>query len=154
MDTSRTNRIEEQILLRAPQERVWDALADVKNFGAWFGVDLGGHFEPGVRLRGPLTEEGVRHLIMELVVEEVEPLRLLSWRWRPTTVDPNLDPSKEASTLVALELTETARGTLLALSETGFDGIPADRREEAYRRNSEGWNVQMKRIEAFLERVG
>jgi uncharacterized protein YndB with AHSA1/START domain len=32
-----TDRIEKQILLRAPQERIWRAISDSAQFGSWFG---------------------------------------------------------------------------------------------------------------------
>ncbi|MGH9757492.1 MAG: vanillate O-demethylase oxidoreductase VanB, partial [Candidatus Acidiferrales bacterium] len=37
-------------------------------------------------------------------------------------------------------------GTLLVVTESGFDKIPAGRREEAFRRNDGGWAEQMKNI--------
>ena len=47
MDTVTANRIEKQVLLRAPRSRVWRALADAGEFGRWFGVELSGAFTPG-----------------------------------------------------------------------------------------------------------
>ncbi len=44
-----TDRIEKQILLRAPRERVWRAISDAKEFGIWFGVAFDG---PLPRTRG------------------------------------------------------------------------------------------------------
>jgi hypothetical protein len=38
-------------------------------------------------------------------------------------------------------------GTLLVLTESGFDKIPAGRRLEAFRRNDGGWTEQMKNID-------
>ena len=34
-----TDRIEKSVLLRAPRARVWRALTDAREFGAWFGFD-------------------------------------------------------------------------------------------------------------------
>ena len=44
-------------------------------------------------------------------------------------------------------LERTATGTLLVLTESGFENLPDDRRAEAFRRNDEGWTEQMKNIE-------
>ncbi len=44
---SPTDRIEKKILLRAPQERVWRAISDAKQFGTWFGVEFEGDFARG-----------------------------------------------------------------------------------------------------------
>ena len=40
--TTSTDRIEKQILLKAPRSRVWRALSNAEEFGAWFGVNFSG----------------------------------------------------------------------------------------------------------------
>lgn len=40
--------------------------------------------------------------------------------------------------------------TLLLLTESGFDAIPAARRDEAFRMNDGGWTEQMKNIETYV----
>ena len=65
-------------------------------------------------------------------------------------MDPAFDYSKEESTLVEFRLEKTADGTLLLLTESGFDKIPAARRAEAFRRNEGGWTEQMKNIETYV----
>ena len=40
--TDTPDRIEKQIVLKAPRARVWKALPDPREFGAWFGGDLRG----------------------------------------------------------------------------------------------------------------
>ena len=64
--------------------------------------------------------------------------------------DSPLDYSEEPSTLVEFRLKKTANGTLLLLTESGFDKLPADRRLEAFRRNEGGWTEQMKNIESYV----
>src|SRR6266480_1395969 len=60
------------------------------------------------------------------------------------------DYSKEPSTLVEFRLEKTANGTVLTVTESGFDKLPADRRLEAFRRNEGGWAEQIKNVEAYL----
>jgi uncharacterized protein YndB with AHSA1/START domain len=145
-----TDRIEKQILLRAPRARVWRALADVEQFGNWFGVTLNGSFAPGARLRGKVMHPGYEHVPFEITIERMEPERLLSWRWHPHAIDPKLDYSAEPTTLVIFELADAPEGTLLKVSESGFDGIPLARRLEAYRGNEQGWAIQVKAIEKYV----
>jgi uncharacterized protein YndB with AHSA1/START domain len=145
-----TDRIERQILLRAPRARVWRALADVEQFGNWFGVTLNGSFAPGARLRGKVMHPGYEHVPFEITIERMEPERLLSWRWHPHAIDPKTDYSAEPTTLVAFELADAPEGTLLKVSESGFDGIPLARRLEAYRGNEQGWAIQVKAIEKYV----
>lgn len=52
--------------------------------------------------------------------------------------------------MVEFRLEKTANGTLLRLTESGFDAIPADFRLEAFRRNEGGWTGQMKNIESYV----
>lgn len=146
-----TDRIEREILLKAPRSRVWRALSNAEEFGRWFGAALKGKtFAAGQRVQGPITYPGYEHLVFDVTIERVEPERLLSFRWRPAAVDPSVDYSKEPTTLVVFELKEVEGGTLLSLVESGFDGIPPARRLEAFRMNSGGWDIQMKNIEKHV----
>lgn len=146
-----TDRIERKILLKAPRSRVWRALANAEEFGEWFRVSLKGQaFVAGQRTRGHITYPGYEHLVFDVLVERMEPERLLALRWHPAAIDPAVDYSKEPTTLVEFELTEVEGGTLLTLVESGFDKIPPERRLEAFRMNSGGWDEQMKNIEKHV----
>ena len=41
------SKIEKQVVLRAPLERVWRAISDSQEFGRWFGVSIDGPFVAG-----------------------------------------------------------------------------------------------------------
>ena len=148
-----SDRIEKKILLRAPRARVWKALADATAFGEWFGVKLRGAFSPGARLQGQITHKGYEHLVIEITIERMDPERMLSWRWHPHAVDPKVDYTAEPTTLVVFELEEVPDGTMLTVVESGFDGIPAWRRDEAYRGNDRGWAMQVKAIEQYVQQA-
>jgi uncharacterized protein YndB with AHSA1/START domain len=141
------DRIEKQIELKAPVSRVWRALTDYSEFGEWFRVKLDGPFVPGQVSRGQITYPGYEHLKWEAVVQKMEPELLFSFTWHPYAVDSAVDYSQETPTLVEFRLEKTTNGTLLLLTESGFDKIPGDRRLEAFRRNDGGWTEQMKNIE-------
>jgi uncharacterized protein YndB with AHSA1/START domain len=144
------HRIEKRIELKAPVSRVWRALTDHREFGEWFGVKLDGPFVPGEISRGQITYPGYEHGQWEAVVQKMEPERLFSFTWHPYSVDPKVDYSTETPTLVEFRLEKTASGTLLLLTESGFDKIPSDRRLEAFRMNEGGWTQQMKSIESYV----
>ena len=141
------NQIEKRIEFKAPVSRVWRALTDYREFGQWFRVKLDGPFVPGQTARGQITYPGYEHVKWEAVVQKMEPERLFSFTWHPYSVDSKIDYSKETPTLVEFRLEKTSNGTLLLLTESGFDKIPGDRRLEAFRRNDGGWTEQMKNIE-------
>ena len=144
------DRIEKRIELKAPVARVWRALTDYREFGEWFLVKIDGPFVPGDVSRGHITHPGYEHLQWEAVVKAMEPERLFSFTWHPYAVDPKMDYSAEPQTLVEFRLEKTAQGTLLLVTESGFDGIPAGRRAEAFLRNDGGWAEQMKNIERHV----
>lgn len=156
-----TNRIEKQILLRAPRERVWRAVSDSREFGSWFGLAIDGPFVPGSRITGRIAPTTVdpqvaklqkphAGTVFELWIERIEPLRLFSFRWHPYAVESGIDYSKEETTLVVFELAEAAGGTLLTISESGFDRIPLARRAKAFAANEGGWSHQVRLIEKYL----
>ena len=144
------NRIEKRLELKAPVSRVWRALTDYREFGEWFRVKLDGPFVPGEVSRGCITWPGYEHIKWEAVVQTMEPELLFSYTWHPYSVDPNIDYSKETPTLVEFRLEQTAGGTLLVVTESGFEKIPSDRRAEAFRRNDGGWAQQLKNIESHV----
>ena len=147
------DRVEKRMDLKASVSRVWRALTDYREFGEWFGVKLEGPFVPGEVSRGQITHPGYEHVRWEAVVQKIEPERPFSFTWHPYSVDPKVDYSKETPTLVEFRLEKTTSGTLLVLTESGFDKVPSDRRAEAFRRNEGGWTEQMKNIEKHVAKT-
>src|SRR5215469_8342253 len=149
-----SDRIEKQIELRAPVSRVWRALTDHREFGEWFRVKLDGPFVPGQVSRGQMRYPGYEHVKWEAVVQKMVPQQLFSFTWpHPKSFDKehySPDSAKDPTTLVEFKLEKTANGTLLTVTESGFDQLPADRRLEAFRRNEGGWAEQVRNIEAYL----
>jgi len=144
------DRIEKQIELKAPVSRVWRALTDSREFGEWFKVKLEGPFVAGKVSRGNITHPGYEHLQMEVLVQKIEPERLFSYTWHPYAIDPKVDYSDEIPTLVEFRLEPTDKGTLLTVTESGFDRLPSSRRAEAFRMNDGGWAQQIKNIESHV----
>ncbi|MDP0500060.1 MAG: SRPBCC family protein [Verrucomicrobiota bacterium JB022] len=142
----KTHTITKQIDINAPVARVWEALTDHRQFGQWFGINLEGPFQPGKTTRGQITFKGYEHVVVDFMVEKMDSQRLLAYRWHPYCVDPEVDYSKETPTLVELELTPSERGTLLKVTESGFDKIPTHRYDEAMRMNTMGWEEQLENI--------
>ena len=148
--TTETDRIEREIHIKAPRSRVWRALSNPEEFGAWFGVDLEGQsFAPGGHARGRLnfTIRGNDNVMLDILIERIEPESLMSFRWHPFAIDPAIDYSKEDRTLVTFTLNDAPGGTLLKVVESGFDRVPPSRRMEAFRMNSGGWEGQLKNID-------
>lgn len=155
------DRIEKQVLLRAPRERVWRALTDSREFGEWFGMRFTEPFKRGATIRGAIVPTSVDPEVArqqqayagqpcEITIDRIEPQRLFSFRWHPGAVDPNVDYAKEPSTLVSFELADAEGGILLTVTESGFENIPLARRAQAFTGNEHGWAIQMTLIERYV----
>jgi uncharacterized protein YndB with AHSA1/START domain len=150
MAKTHTDRIEKSVQLRAPRARVWRALTDATEFGTWFRVRLDGPFAVGKRVTGRVTYPGYEHVTFSVTVERMDAEERFSFRWHPAAVDPKVDYSKEPTTLVEFRLADAPGGTSLTVVESGFDALPAARRDEAFRMNSGGWEIQMQNIEQHV----
>ncbi|GAC1520705.1 MAG: SRPBCC family protein [Chloroflexota bacterium] len=149
MDRANSDRIEKRIILRAPRFRVWQALAEADEFGQWFGVKLASPFVAGQSVTGQVTHPGFEHIPFNLTVERMEPGQLLAWRWH-VLIDPEGGRVSEPTTLVEFHLEDADGGTLLTVVESGFDNMPPEYRDRAYRGNEGGWSQQMLSIESYL----
>ena len=169
---SSTDRIEKQVTLRAPVSRVWHAIADAREFGRWFGFTLEGEFAPGKRMRGTfngtLDEPGLMAYQQSLglqpskvrvpdadavfcTIERIEPERYFSFRWIPYGIDAEADLDNEPTTLIEFRLEPVPEGTLLTIVESGFDRVPAHRRERAFRMNQGGWATQAENLRKYVD---
>src|SRR3546814_20079982 len=79
------------------------------------------------------------------------PERLFSFTWHPYAIEPGVDYSDEPPTLVEFRLEPRGDGTLLTVTESGFDRIPAHRRDEAFRMNDGGWTEQVQNLKHPVE---
>jgi len=158
---SDTDRIEKKVLLKAARERVWRAISDSREFGTWFGAALDGPFVAGTDMTGRIAPTKVDPEVARLQqphegrtftisVGRIEPMRLFSFRWHPGAIDPNVDYSNEPTTLVEFVLEEVPGGTMLTVTESGFDRIPLERRTKAFAGNDAGWSHQVNLIEKYL----
>lgn len=145
-----TDKIEKSVVLRAPRSRVWRAISDSKEFGEWFKVVFTEKFAEGKTVTGRITHRGFENVPMEIHIERVQPEEYFAYRWHPYAIDPNTDYSGEPTTLVEFRLSDSPDGTLLTITESGFDQIPAERRAEAFRMNDGGWTGQIKNIERYV----
>ncbi|KVC44036.1 SRPBCC family protein [Burkholderia diffusa] len=159
--TQSSDRIEKQALLAAPLARVWEAVSNAGEFGTWFGVTFDGPFVAGRPLFGRITptrvdddvakaQEPYAGTVFEIVVDRIEPQQRFSFRWHPFAIDPNFDYASEPMTLVTFDLAEGNGGTLLTISETGFDQLIEARRAKAREMNDHGWAAQITLITKYL----
>ncbi|MEZ5293744.1 MAG: SRPBCC family protein [Vicinamibacterales bacterium] len=147
-------------VLAAPLARVWEAVSDARQFGAWFGAEFDGPFVAGARVGARIVPTTVdadvaamqaphAGVTFDVWVEAVEPMRRLAFRWHPYDLG-GQDPATAPTTLVELVLDETPEGTRLTLRESGFERVPLEKRAAAFTANEEGWALQARLVTAYL----
>ena len=156
-----TDRIEKQVLLRAPLDRVWRAISDSQEFGRWFGVRVDGPFVAGTSVTATITGTTVDDEVAEMQrphvgtkatwqIIAVEPPRRFAYRWHPFAVESDADYDAEPTTLVEFTLSDTPDGVQLRIVESGFDAVPEARRAAAFEANSGGWTKQTELVRKYL----
>jgi uncharacterized protein YndB with AHSA1/START domain len=167
-----TDRIEKQVTLRAPVGRVWRAIADAEEFGRWFGFKLDGPFTEGKKMTGTfdwtideaslMAQQKALGLAPSRVkvpdrtatlftIERIEPEHYFSFRWIPYGIDAEADLDHEPTTLVEFRLAPSGDGTVLTISESGFDRVPEHRRARAFGMNEGGWKAQESNLRKYVE---
>src|ERR1700758_2534674 len=155
-----TDRIEKQVLLRAPLDRVWRAISAAEHFGRWCGVRFDGPFVAGEPITATITPTTVDDEVAKRQephagvtttwqIVAIEPRRRFAYRWHPCAGESDVD--QEPTTLVEFTLSEVPDGVLLTITESGFDAIPEARRASAFGANSEGWEIQTDLVRKYLE---
>ncbi|MCM2387729.1 SRPBCC family protein [Streptomyces albipurpureus] len=146
------DRIEREISIAAPIERVWAVLTEPQHVGTWFGqgqptpVDL----RPGGTM---LLDHGEQGQFPTTIVE-VDPPHHFSYRW--ATAHPGEQAVDGNSTLVEFTLAPEGDGTRLRVVESGFASItiPEDRRSSAsYEAHEGGWTEQTVNIRKYAEQM-
>jgi len=143
MTPSDLNRIQKHILIRAPRHKVWRALTTLEEFARWFQVKAEGAFAPGVTVDMVSTHPLGAGARFSVTVQTMEPEQLFSWTWHPGVKPAGVENASEPTTLVEFRLVEDEGGTLVTVSESGFDKLSLDRRAKAFRENEKGWEIQL-----------
>lgn len=146
-----TDSIERSVDLDAPIDRVWRALTDYREFGQWFRVAVEQPFVVGQPTTGHITHEGYEHVRWNVRIVAMEEPDRFAFTWHPYAIDPAVDYSQEEPTLVEFRLEPAGTGTRLTVTESGFDRIPAHRRDEAIRMNGGGWTAQVENIRVHVD---
>ena len=144
------NQIKKQVDLKAPIERVWQAISDYKEFGQWFRVRLDGPFEQGAEQTGQITYPGYEHIGWKVRVTAVEPPRRLAFEWPHADDKQNVREDWPWMT-VEFRLEPHGDGTRVTVTESGFDAMPANVRDNNYRQNEQGWEEQMRNVAAHVD---
>ena len=146
MSTTMQDSIHRELVLRAPKERVFNAITEPEQIIKWFPDGVEGKLEKGEK---PLFDFGEFGKVRLYVVDK-KPYSYFAYRWVPSVGASEDDPLKHATTLVEFHLEDAPGGTRLRLVETGFSGLPAEVIEKSLKDNNEGWDTMMARLEKLF----
>jgi uncharacterized protein YndB with AHSA1/START domain len=143
-----TDRIEREIVVEAPVERVWAALTEARHIGTWFG-DAGA--EVDLRVGGALTISWAEHGTAVGRIEAIEPMRRFAWWWGS---DAGVEPSAGKRTLVEFLLEPDGPHTTLRVVESGFTtlDLPANDLAARYADHTTGWEAQLRNVRDHVAR--
>ena len=142
------DRIEREISIDAPVERVWSVITEAEHIGRWFG-DAGATID--LRPGGQFSCTWAQYGTVLGVVERVDPPRFFSYRWaRPNGAA--VRPGN--STLVEFSLTPDGAGTRLRVVESGFRGLDGtdETRTKYAEENTGGWKSELAELATYAAR--
>jgi uncharacterized protein YndB with AHSA1/START domain len=141
-----TDRIEREIIINAPQQRVWEVLTQADHISGWFGDATEVDLRPG----GGMVFTWEKYGSHQARVERVEPPRFFSYRWARRPGD---QPAEGNSTLVEFTLSTDSAGTRLRVIESGFASLNVSEGEKgtAVKENIEGWISELGELRQYLE---
>ena len=144
MTTMTQDRIERQIDIDAPADKVWGLISRP---GWWINEGVVGDNE--IERRGDL--DVVRHEKwgeFPILTVSLDAPRYAAFRWMP---DSGVDP--EHGTLTEFSIEDRDGGVVLKVAESGFASLdlPEEKRRAMFAGNSDGWSDQVKAAKVHVE---
>jgi uncharacterized protein YndB with AHSA1/START domain len=141
------DRIEREIEIAAPPERVWEIITQAKHVGTWFGDSAEIDLRPG----GTMVLRWDKHGTQIATIEKIDEPRYFSYRWNPGVTGDTL--SADDSTLVEFTLTPHDGQTRVRVVESGFSRLARNESERAeqFENNSDGWSIQLRDLREYVE---
>jgi len=144
------DKIEREIVIPASREKVWQAITRAELIKLWFASEARLDFQVG----GELSFTWENGETTRGIIHTIDPPQGYSFRWDLKDSLPG-EPLREGnSTLVSFHLEEIPGGTRVMVSESGFAALPGDVREEVYRENDRGWQVELEELKVYITEAG
>jgi uncharacterized protein YndB with AHSA1/START domain len=143
------DRIEREVVIQAPVERVWAVLTQAQHVAKWFafaGVEV--DLRPG----GSIVMRWEEHGTFHARVERVDPPRFFSYRW---ALSADEQPRDGNSTLVEFTLSREGGATRLRVVESGFAGLDGSEETRAghVADNRAGWDGGLDSLREYVAQL-
>lgn len=133
----------QSIIIDADIETVWDALTNPEQIAKYFfGTNAESTWELGAEITFTGTWEGKEYVDKGFIKQIDEPYMLQYSYWSSMS---GTDDDEENYGLVTYELEETEEGTMLTVTQSGFDD------EEQHSHSEENWAEVLDNIQSLLE---
>jgi uncharacterized protein YndB with AHSA1/START domain len=133
--------IEREVILPVPPARVWAALTQADQLGAWFGTQASIDLRPGGEVVFTWDGSTGPRGNSRGVIEAVEPTQRSAFRWQAAE-------GEAAMTRVEFTLEPHAEGTRLFVVESGFASLPPESRTRES--HVEGWQRELGELAQYL----
>lgn len=140
------DKIEREIIINAPKERIYEAITDPKKVIQWFPETLEGKYEVG---ESPIFGFG-EHGRNQVYIVDAKPHEYFAYRWVPGANHFIGDVLSVPNTLVEFRIEESGDSCKVTLTETGFSKLPAEVAEESLKQNTGGWEFMLDRLEKLF----
>lgn len=139
--------IERQMIFKASQQKVWDAITKPELINRWFGTRADfDKLEVGQKI---IFAWASYNHTCRAVIEEVMPISRFVYSWEHQEADFDIPLADLPLTRVTFALEEVEGGTRLTLTETGFSSLPEP--ENRFKTNSSGWDAELQDLQEYVE---
>jgi uncharacterized protein YndB with AHSA1/START domain len=135
--------VERSTWINAPRERVWEAVTTSEQLRAWWGGE--DYWEITELKVGGSVKFGDPADLMIATIEVVDPPRQFTLLWPP---QPQYHSIRMSTTYL---LEEENGGTRVTVSETGFEALPDDIRQQRFDSTSKGYATVLEGLKVYLE---
>jgi uncharacterized protein YndB with AHSA1/START domain len=137
------DKIQREITIKAPKERVYAAITDPSQIISWFPDSVEGNLIEGEK---PFLHFG-EHDKAQIYVVAVQPYNYFAYRWVPGGNQFDGDILNAPTTLVEFQITERKGVSTVTLTESGFEELPPEIAKASFEQNSGGWDFMLGRLE-------
>lgn len=146
MNAAVQDTIEREIVVKAPQARVYSAISDPDQITGWFPDAVEGTFHVGEQPILDFGEDGKARIY----VVAARPNDYFAYRWVPGGGEVVDNVLAVPNTLVEFHIQDANGATKVTMKESGFASLPADVAEAKFKDNVGGWDYMMDRLSKLL----
>lgn len=140
--------IKREIIIKATQKRIYEAIADPQQVVKWFPETLEGDYKVG---KQPVFGFG-SHGRNQVYIVDAKPHEYFAYRWVPGANHFLGDVLSVPNTLVEFRIEEQTGNTCkVTLTESGFSTLPTELMEAALKQNSGGWDFMLARLIQYAD---